>query len=392
MAISPALIRAAAAPRFYEELTMSPNLLTGIAVGAVCCYYIVMWSIEGRDPQRGTIVIQYEPPASLSPSMLRYVWKETFDDRTFWAGVLSLVAKGLATLEMQGDAPRVRAIPGTNHKPELPREERFLLDKILQRCGPKGMSTKLFDEETGYQAWGMATVLRQGAVGRWFVENRESVIGGAVLSLLPVYFSAQAHHLDQVLVLAWALALMAPGGFYLIALLPHFGDLIRASRKGPRPAVLWRALRLLALVVPCVAGLGAGALVLGVNFGLQVLLVAALMVGLDIAFLHLMRAPTAEGRKLLDEIEGFRQFLSSVEKSPMDRLDVPSGTPSLYERYLPCAVALEVEQAWSDKFLAMAESLPEWEFWEGNFCLGTWNGEPVGISLHRKPRHLERVQ
>ena len=59
---------------------MSPNLLTGIAVGAVCCYYIVMWSIEGRDPQRGTIVIQYEPPASLSPSMLRYVWKETFDE------------------------------------------------------------------------------------------------------------------------------------------------------------------------------------------------------------------------------------------------------------------------------------------------------------------------
>ena len=117
-----------------------------------------------------------------------------------------------------------------------------------------------------------------------------------------------------------------------------------------------------------------------------------MMVGLDIAFLHLMRAPTAEGGKLLDDIEGFRQFLSSVEKSPMDRIDGPSRTPSLYERYLPCAVALEVEQAWSDKFLAMAESLPEWAFWEGNFCLGTWNGEPVGISLHRKPRHLERVQ
>jgi hypothetical protein len=369
---------------------MSPNLLTWIAVGGVCCYYVVMWSMVGRDPERGVIVIQYEPPASLSPAMLRYVWKEAFDDRTFWAGVLSLVANGLATLEVHGDASRVRAISTAKQKVVLPLEERFLFDKILQRCGRKGMSTTLFDEETGYQAWGMAAVLRQSAVGRWFVENRQSVIAGAVLSLLPVYFSAQPHHLGQLFVLAWALALMAPGGFFLIALIPHFKDLIRASRKGPRTVVLWRTLRLLALMVPCVAGLGVGALVLGGNFGLRVLVVTAMMVGLDVAFLHLMRAPTAEGAKLLDEIEGFRQFLSSVEKLPMDRLDVPSGTSSLYEKYLPYAVALEVEQAWSDKFVAMAESLPEWQFWEGNFCLGTFNGEPVDISLRRRPRHLAR--
>jgi len=370
---------------------MSPNLLTWVLTAAVCGYYVVMWSMIGRDPRPGTIVVEYEPPENLSPSMLRYVWKECFDDRTFWAGVLSLVAKGMAALEVQGDTTLVRAIPTAKNKSALPKEERFLLDKILRGRGDKGMSTRLLDEESGFQAWGMAAVLRQAAVGRWFVENREIVITGAALSLVPVYVSARVQRLDQLFVLGWALVLMAPGGFYLVALLPHFGDLVRASRNGPKMAIFLRAITLLGLIVTCLAGLVSGAVVLGVNFGLQVWLVTALMVNLDLAFLNLMKAPTADGRKLLDQIEGFRQFLSSVEQLPMDKLGVPSEASSLYEKYLPYAVALEVEQAWSDKFLAMAESLPEWEFWEGTFCLGTSNGE-TAVALQRKPHHSVTAQ
>ena len=78
-------------------LTMSPNLLTWIAAGAVCCYYVVMRSIEGRDPQRGTIVIRYEPPQVCPLRCSGTCGKRPYDDRTFWAGLLSLVAKGLET-------------------------------------------------------------------------------------------------------------------------------------------------------------------------------------------------------------------------------------------------------------------------------------------------------
>lgn len=362
-----------------------------MAAGVVCAYYVVMWSLIGRDPRRGTLVIQYEPPAGLSPSLLRYVWKESFDDRTFWAGMLSLVSKGLATLVMEENNPVFRATRGdAGRKSALPKEERFLLQKMLRRHGSRGMSARLLDEQTGYQAWGLAGVLRQAAIGHWFVDNREIVLSGAGLSLLPVLFSTQAQHLDQVLALVYALALMAPGGFYFIVLLPHFGDLIRASRAGSRAILLWRTLVLSALVVTCLAGVTAGAVILGGNFGSRVLMMAGLMVILNLTFLRLMRAPTKEGGKLLDRIEGFREFLSSVEKLPMNRPDEPAASPSLYEKYLPYAVALEVEQAWSDRFLALAETLPEWEFWEGTYCLGIMDGASVNISLPSKSNHSTR--
>lgn len=239
----------------------------------------------------------------------------------------------------------------------------------------------MLDDETAYAAAQMAGVLRQAAVGRWFLENRENAILGAVLSFIPVCLSARPENLNQWIALGSVLGMMAPGGFYLVFVLLRLADLVRGSRKGARTAIVRRVLILFAMIVPCVAALTLGSVVLEIIFGWQVLLVTALMVGLDLVFLHLMKAPTAEGRKLLDEIDGFRQFLSSVEKFPMDRLDAPTTAPGIYERYLPYAVALEVEQAWSDRFLALAETAHESEFLPGScaFYLGMWDGKPVEV-------------
>lgn len=361
--------------------TMNPNLIAWAAVALVCGYYVVTWFVVGRDPRPGIIVTRYEPPQGLSPSMLRFVWKETFDDRTFWAGVLSLVAKGLATLGSEDDITLVRSTAAAKNRSTLPKEEQFLLERVLHRHGKKGVPMTLLDDETAHEVSRMAAALRRAAVGRWFLENRETVIRGAVLSFIPIYFSARPQGLDQWLALGLALAAMAPGAFYLIFLLLRLGDMVRGSRKGPRKAIVRRALILFAMVVPCLAALTLGSVVLVATFGWQVLLVTTLMVGLDLSFLHLMKAPSAEGRKLLDEIDGFRQFLNSVEKFPMDRLDAPTTAPGIYNKYLPYAVALEVEQAWIDRFLAFADTVHEKEFLPGScaFYLGMWDGKPVEV-------------
>lgn len=360
---------------------MSSSLIAWIAVAVVCGYYAVAWLMVGRDPKPGIIVTRYEPPVDLSPAMLRFVWKEIFDDRAFWAAALSLVSKGVASMTNEDDLTLIRPTTAAKHKSGLPKEEQFLLDRILHRHGKKGLSMNLLDDETAYQAMRMAAALRQAAVGKWFLENRETVIVGAVLSLIPVCLSANSLDPRQWLVLALCLAAMAPGAYYLIFLLLRLRDTIRGSRKGAQKAILYRSLTLCAMIAPCLAALALGSVVLGVTFGSQVLFVTALMVGLDLAFLHLIKAPTAEGRKLLDEISGFRQFLASVEQFPMDRIEGPSTAPGLYEKYLPYAVALELEQAWSDKFIALADTVHEREFLPGScaFYLGMWDGKPVQV-------------
>src|SRR5258705_997335 len=112
---------------------MSANLALPItAVIAVCGYYLCAWLLFGRDPKIGVLVTKYDPPRSLSPAMIRYVWKQCFDDRTFWAGILSLVAKGLATIQSENGATRLRPLPSANSKCSLPLEEQILLDNLLR--------------------------------------------------------------------------------------------------------------------------------------------------------------------------------------------------------------------------------------------------------------------
>jgi len=71
----------------------------------------------------------------------------------------------------------------------------------------------------------------------------------------------------------------------------------------------------------------------------------------NILFYHLLKAPTMIGRRLLDRIEGFRMFLSATEKDRLQRLTPPDRTPETYEKYLPYALALGVEQQWTEQFV-----------------------------------------
>jgi Predicted membrane protein (DUF2207) len=99
------------------------------------------------------------------------------------------------------------------------------------------------------------------------------------------------------------------------------------------------------------------ALVLAQGTGVPaIVVVAVLMLASVIAFALLVRAPTPEGRKLMDEIEGLKLYLSVAERDELARMSAPDQPPQLdakrYEMLLPYAVALEVEEAWTAKFTA----------------------------------------
>jgi uncharacterized membrane protein YgcG len=64
-------------------------------------------------------------------------------------------------------------------------------------------------------------------------------------------------------------------------------------------------------------------------------------------------APTKEGRAVLDHIAGFKQYLSITERERLDRMTPvhpPPDTPEVFEKYLPFAIALGVENHWADRF------------------------------------------
>jgi hypothetical protein len=104
----------------------------------------------------------------------------------------------------------------------------------------------------------------------------------------------------------------------------------------------------------------AAALICGYSFGALSMLIdmtspyIIVFIGaaaaVNYAFYEFMKAPTRAGRKLNDEIEGFKEFLQMTEEDRMKQLDMPNKTPELFSAYLPYALALDLEQKWSEQF------------------------------------------
>jgi len=77
---------------------------------------------------------------------------------------------------------------------------------------------------------------------------------------------------------------------------------------------------------------------------------AVLTLALHGLFLFLLRAPTPAGRRVMDEIEGFRTYLGTAEQDRLDRMRSPALTPEVFETFLPYAYALGVENSWCQRF------------------------------------------
>ena len=80
------------------------------------------------------------------------------------------------------------------------------------------------------------------------------------------------------------------------------------------------------------------------------LLFCAVVLLTNFAFFHWLKAPTLLGRRLIDEVEGFKRYVEIAEKHELDYRYPEGRTPALFERYLPVAVALGIEAQWAEQF------------------------------------------
>ena len=356
-------------------------MFSACAVLGTTAYYLFAWVLFGRDPKRGTIIPLYEPPQDLSPALMRYIWKEEFDDRTFWASALSMVAKGAATMEEDAGQAILRPKANFHHLPELSVEEEILLNGVTGSGKHKVISVNMLEGRTASIVQKMADSLHRAAIGRWFRENRYFLFVGIALCAVTVVAIARPSNRDEWMAIVFGISVMTPAVFYLWLLLLRIKDMCRAAQGKIDIAIIKRGMILVAFVTPCLAAILLGSVVLSTTFGWLTIAMVMLFTLLTLFFSKAMKIRTAEGRALMDKIEGFRLFLRSVERFPLDRDQGPGHDPGLYEKYLPYAVALEVEQKWGDKFVALASMSHKNESQIGacSLYLGMWNGKPVEI-------------
>jgi len=317
-----------------------------IGLGLLTAYYLFVWVFVGQDPKGGSIVPHYEPPKGFSPAAARYVNRMGFDDKTFTAAIVSLAVKGAVTISESAD--KTYTLTKTGEEKHLSAGERAVYRKLFSH-GRGSIELK----QTNHKKLGAA----QKALREWlrtefekvyFVRNTAYFVPGLVLSLAAMALLVMAADDPEgaafmcLWLSVWTVAVYFLGrrvwrGWQV--------SLATGSLLGSGKALFTT---LFALPFFIGEAIGLGAFVEAASLGGAVVLLVIQLI--NILFYHLLKAPTLLGRRMMDQIEGFADYLSVAEKDRMNFHNPPERTPELFERFLPYALALGVEQAWSEQF------------------------------------------
>jgi len=321
-----------------------PPLVGLLSLIGLAGFYLVAWQRAGRDPRAGTIVPIFSPPDGLTPAGMRYVTKMGSDNRVFAAALVDMGVRGHVRLvEQEGgwfsrDKTRLERHAGSA---PLPPEEEAALQKL---CSP---GESIMMEQTNHAKFSSAKkslddILKKQYEGKLFNKNWGWAVAGLLLFLFAIWLVSAA--------------VVAASGLEATRVLVPLGAAVTA-------ALLFMWIQTASAVGKCLvslAGFAFAALAIGTGAPiffealqsgwLFVFALPLLALPLAISAFFWIDAPTLEGRKVLDHIAGFKQYLSITERERLDRLTIPEDTPEVFEKYLPYAIALGVENRWAERF------------------------------------------
>jgi uncharacterized membrane protein YgcG len=346
---------------WFEEY--GPPVAAVWALLALGFFYYYAWKKAGRGPIPGTVVPLFAPPDGLSAAAIRYIRRMAFDNRCFAAAIVDSGVQRRLRMEEgeKGFFKKAKMSIIRTADPEgMPPPERDMLTALFAGGDSLEMdrSNHLY---FGNARKALEAGLKEAHLGKLFLRNYGWAWVGIMFVLAAILFVGMIIALADIYAGAGERALPA-AGFVLMLAAVFIGMNSRAARKDGS----WARAALAVLF-----GLGATVfVVLAFVWAVQNeepkvwlwMLVPLLILPVALSAFVWMAAPTPEGRQVMDRIAGFQRYLSITEEDRLEVLHPPEKTPELFERYLPHAIALGVENRWAGKFasvLAAAAADPD---------------------------------
>ncbi|HVH37782.1 MAG TPA: DUF2207 domain-containing protein, partial [Sphingomicrobium sp.] len=345
-----------------------PLAVGGLGLIGICIFYYFAWARAGRDPRPGTVVPLFSPPDGLSPAAMRYIWKRNVDNRAFAAAVVDAGVKGHVRLSeedggffgLAADKMRLERLAGTD---PLPDAEGSMLTQLAMTGETIVMEQKNHEKFAAAKKM-LDSAFKKDFEGRMFNRNYGWAAAGIAFTIAALWLTAAA-------------VTAATGTVDKLQIGVAIGALLTCALLASLAHGLSTAGKCLVVALMFVAFAGALATGMPILFAafrsgwVAPLALPLLAIPLMISSFFWIAAPTREGRAVLDRIMGFRQYLSIAEGPRLDRMTgAPTPTVELFEKYLPFAIALGVENAWADRFkdiLAAAQA-------QGNQGFGWYSG------------------
>ena len=290
--------------------TLKSNWPFFVPIGAAFVMFWLWWTL-GRDPERDTITVQYEPPDKLTPGECGALVDNEVAMRDITATLVDLAVKGYLTIEQKEDSGLLAFVHHKDyvfHLKKPPAEwsaARAHEQEMLEAVFDGGASTdvKLSDLQNHFYTHlpAIRTAVFNALMGDGYYLHRPDTIRKAYLT----------------------------GGIIIGIVLVKFSRMLG----------MWSGVAPLTWVI---TGFATGAVICGFGW--------------------FMTARTITGARTLARVLGFEDFLGRVES---DRLERMVKTPEMFEKFLPFAMALHVEKKWVAAFAGMAMQPPAW--YVGNY-------------------------
>ncbi|MFP3542605.1 DUF2207 domain-containing protein [Rhizobium sp. SIMBA_035] len=353
----------------------------------VFLYYTRSWLRVGRDPARGVVVPRWDAPDNISPALVNYIDNKGFSGQGWTAlsaSALNLAVRGFVVLEDLKQSIVIRRTDKPNVGQKFEAGEASLLNAV----GGRGSLTidKANGERVKSVGQNFRSAIEREHRGKYYNANTGYIAGGVILSVavLIILFVFGTLEPDMIALMIIPIAVVA----FLSVFVAGF-----AKSFGPGKSLGAKIMSVVAIGT-------AGFIGFSVVSSLALALFSSLMefhetpmlfavggiVFLNMLYVFIMGAPTPLGAKMMDGIDGLRQYLTLAEKDRMNMAGAPEMSPQHFEKLLPYAVALGVEKPWSRTFetwLAAAAAgaaayAPVW--YSGNFNSGSFSDRIGGFS------------
>ncbi len=331
-------------------LCLGALLLVGLVI-----FYLRAWDRVGRDPQKGLIIPLFEAPQGMSAVQAGYLWHRGLKGpyqaaRAFSVWLTDMAIRKHLHLEDKPRGGGFTLARGTGERDDFSEGDRDLRKRLFP-ANKEGIALEIgsdYEPRLADAVAGLTTQLQtQGKA--WFSNNRGIWAWGlvwAIVGCLVMVFAGAQGEDDIATGLAgvmFTLGFGVPSLFvlYMAWHQPSWGKRIGLSLAGlmfvwPVPIGLW---------------------MLSDAASVPALLLLCVYVLVVVLFYYLLPAPSIEGRRLLDQLEGYREYLQLAESDALALAgNAPAMSIALYEKHLPYAMALGVEDKWSARFSAALAS------------------------------------
>ena len=280
------------------------------AIGGVIAlwgYFLLIWWQVGRDPSPGRGVLMFGPPEGISPGGLRLIERLSYDPKCLVADIIALATSG--HLRIERDAAGLTLHREADPVPDIPALAK--------------LKAGLFDRSDSLRMTRANGVRLRASIQR----HSQALMGvherSHFVSNFRYWWPAlliAALTLATLVLLQGSLEVSAVGAFMAVWLTGwSFGVYVLVSQAW----MMWRSARswgghvgalfISLFSIPFVIGELFGLMVFTATTGIIGLaIIAALLVAL-IGFYHWLKAPTAAGRALLDQVDGLREHLRKLD-------------------------------------------------------------------------------